>query len=210
VQNVVFYATASTVIPLLLIAMMATRSLRPGEFRRQSVSTVLVFGLPIVGELAAFVFLFLERVPYVLAIILATLTWFGLLSQLGLAFWWLIELIGRGTPLELGEISDQARIDASNVRLACEHVVDVSDSVDEEIPDAVTSLPRADVGTIVDVLSRAATLWIAKRAKFQPSATQIMLWLRLWRDRRRMAQWPHRCENFEDMLGWPSPYHLGA
>jgi uncharacterized protein len=90
----VFYATAATVIPLLLISVIATRSLRPGELRRQSTSIMLIFGLPILGEIAAFAFLFFEPMPSAVAAFLSILTWAGLLSQLGLAAWWLASLIG--------------------------------------------------------------------------------------------------------------------
>jgi len=92
-DSVVFYATAATVIPLLLISVMATRSWRPGELQQQSTSTMLIFGLPIIGELAAFAFLFFEPMPAAVAAILSVLTWAGLLSQLGLATWWLASLI---------------------------------------------------------------------------------------------------------------------
>jgi hypothetical protein len=91
----VFYATAATVIPLLLISTMATRSLRPGELQQQPRTTALGFGLPIVGEIAAFAFLFFEPVPPAAAAALAIVTWAGLISQLGLAAWWLAELIRR-------------------------------------------------------------------------------------------------------------------
>jgi uncharacterized Zn finger protein (UPF0148 family) len=95
VKNEIFYASAATVIPLLLIAVMATRTLRVGEFSQQPGITVLAFGLPVIGELAAFAFLFFEPVPTAAAVILALLTWVGLLSQLALAAWWLAELIRR-------------------------------------------------------------------------------------------------------------------
>jgi hypothetical protein len=95
VRNDTFYAAAATVIPLLLIAIMATRSLRPGELRQQPTSTALAFGLPIIGELAAFAFLFFEPAPTAAAVILAVVTWAGLLSQLGFAAWWLVELLRR-------------------------------------------------------------------------------------------------------------------
>ena len=57
-----FYLAAATVIPLLLIAVMATRSLRPGALQQQPTSTALVFGLPVTSELAVFSFLFFEPV----------------------------------------------------------------------------------------------------------------------------------------------------
>jgi uncharacterized protein len=97
VDSVVFYATAATVIPLLLIAVMATRSLMPGQLQRQPTSTVLIFGLPIVGEVAAFAFLFFEPMPAAAAVILSVLTWAGLLSQLGVAAWWLMDLVRSDT-----------------------------------------------------------------------------------------------------------------
>jgi hypothetical protein len=97
-DNSDFYIAAATVIPLLLIAIMATRSLRPGALQQQPTSTVLVFGLPVIGELTAFSFLFFEPVPMAVAVILAVLTWAGLLSQLALAVWWLAELIRRDAP----------------------------------------------------------------------------------------------------------------
>jgi hypothetical protein len=92
-QNIDFYTTAATVIPLLLIAVMASRSLRSGELQTQPASTVLIFGLPVIGELAAFAFLFFRPVPNAAAAALAVVTWLGLLSQLGVASWWLAELI---------------------------------------------------------------------------------------------------------------------
>jgi hypothetical protein len=95
-DNEVFYVTAATVIPLLLIAVMATRSLRVGQFSHQPIITTLVFGLPVIGELATFAFMFFEPVPAAAAVILALVTWAGLLSQLGLAAWWLAELVAGG------------------------------------------------------------------------------------------------------------------
>ena len=56
-HNSDFYVAAATVIPLLLIALIATRSFRPGEMRDQPTMAVLTFGLPIIAELAAFSFL---------------------------------------------------------------------------------------------------------------------------------------------------------
>lgn len=94
----VFYATAATVIPLLLISVIATRSWRPGELQRQSTSALLIFGIPIIGEVAAFAFLFVEPMPPVPSVILSILTWAGLLSQLGLATWWLTSLISSEIP----------------------------------------------------------------------------------------------------------------
>jgi zinc-ribbon domain len=93
--NETFYAVAATVIPLLLIAVMATRSLRVGEFSRQAPITLLIFGLPVLAELAAFAFLFFEPVPTAAAVILAVATWAGLLSQLAVAAWWCAGLIDR-------------------------------------------------------------------------------------------------------------------
>src|SRR5215469_10505773 len=93
-----FYVAAATVIPLLLIAIMAARSFRPGDLQRQPVSTVLLFGLPVIGELAAFSFLFFAPVPAAAAGVLAIVTWAGLLSQLAFAVWWLGELIRRDLP----------------------------------------------------------------------------------------------------------------
>jgi hypothetical protein len=93
-----FYVAAATVIPLLLIAVMATRNLRPGELERQPTITTLVFGLPVIGELAAFSFLFFQPVPATAAAILAMATWAGLLSQLAIALWWLATLIVPGFP----------------------------------------------------------------------------------------------------------------
>ncbi len=92
-DNEAFYVAAVTVIPLLLIAVMATRSLRVGEFSSQPRITVLIFGLPVLGELGAFAYLFFEPVPTAAAVILALVTWAGLLSQLGVAVWWCAELI---------------------------------------------------------------------------------------------------------------------
>ncbi len=92
-DNEAFYVAAVTVIPLLLIAVMATRSLRVGEFSSQPRITVLIFGLPVLGELGAFAYLFFEPVPTAAAVILALVTWAGLLSQLGVAVWWCTELI---------------------------------------------------------------------------------------------------------------------
>jgi hypothetical protein len=80
---------------LLLIAVMATRSLRVGEFSRQARITLLIFGLPVLAELAAFAFLFFEPVPTAAAVILAVATWAGLLSQLAVAAWWCAGLIER-------------------------------------------------------------------------------------------------------------------
>jgi len=97
-DNSTFYAAAATVIPLLLIAIMATRSLRPGELQRQPTSTVLVFGLPVIGEVAAFAFLFFAPVPTAAVAILAVVTWAGVLSQLAFAAWWLAELLRREPP----------------------------------------------------------------------------------------------------------------
>jgi len=77
-----FYVAAATVIPLLLIAVMATRILKPGELQEQRTVSVLVFGLPVIGELAAFSFLFFAPVPTTVAAIFAVATWAGLLSQL--------------------------------------------------------------------------------------------------------------------------------
>jgi hypothetical protein len=94
-KNEVFYVTAATVIPLLLIAVMATRSLRVGEYQQRPIIAALAFGLPVIGELAAFVFLFFEPIPNVAAVILAVMTWAGLLNQLALAAWWLAGLIKR-------------------------------------------------------------------------------------------------------------------
>lgn len=93
--NETFYAVAATVIPLLLIAVMATRSLRVGEFSGRRRITLLIFGLPVLAELAAFAFLFFEPVPTAAAVILAVATWAGLLSQLGVAAWWCAGLIER-------------------------------------------------------------------------------------------------------------------
>lgn len=92
-DNSEFYIAAATVIPLLLIAVMATRTLQPGELREQPTSTVLVVGLPVVGEVAAFAFLFFMPVPTAAAIVLAIVTWAALLSQLAVVVWWLAALI---------------------------------------------------------------------------------------------------------------------
>lgn len=94
----VFYATAATVIPLLLISVIATRSWRPGELHQQSTSALLIFGIPVIGEVAAFAFLFFEPMPAAASAILSILTWAGLLSQLGLAIWWLTSLISSDAP----------------------------------------------------------------------------------------------------------------
>jgi len=91
-HNEVFYATAATVIPLLLISVIATRSMRAGELHQQATSTILIFGVPVIGETAALAFLFFEPMPTAAAVILSALTWAGLLSQLGLAAWWLTDL----------------------------------------------------------------------------------------------------------------------
>jgi hypothetical protein len=93
----VFYATAATVIPLLLISVMATRSLKPGELQQLPTITILMFGLPVLGEIATFAYLFFEPTFALAAAILAVLTWAGLLSQLGLATWWLADLISSET-----------------------------------------------------------------------------------------------------------------
>jgi uncharacterized protein len=98
VDSDVFYATAATVIPLLLISVIATRSWRPGELQQQPASALLIFGIPVIGEVAAFAFLFFEPVPTAGALILSILTWAGLLSQLGLATWWLTSLISGDAP----------------------------------------------------------------------------------------------------------------
>jgi hypothetical protein len=95
VNNETFYASAATVIPLLLIAVMATRALRTGEFSHQPRMTLLVFGLPVIGEMAAFAYLFFEPLPAPAAAVLGLATWAGLISQLGLAAWWLSELVRR-------------------------------------------------------------------------------------------------------------------
>jgi hypothetical protein len=69
-NNEVFCASATTVIPLLLIAVMATRTLRAGEFSGHPAVTVLASGLPVISEVAAFAFLFFEPVPAAAALIL--------------------------------------------------------------------------------------------------------------------------------------------
>ena len=81
----IFYTTAATVIPLLLIGVIATRTLHVGEFSHRPMSTYLVFGPPIVGETAAFAFLFLfARVEHSrITAILAPTTWGTMLDQLG-------------------------------------------------------------------------------------------------------------------------------
>ena len=109
-----FYATAATVIPLLLISTMAARSLRPGELQQQPGTTALGFGLPIIGEIAAFAFLFFEPVPSAAAATLAVVTWAGLISQLGLAAWWVAELIRRHAPkVPVGHDDNPAVTDSS-------------------------------------------------------------------------------------------------
>ena len=97
-RNTDFYAAAVTVIPLLLIATMAARSFRPGELQRQPFGAVLIFGLPVIGEVAAFAYLFFAPVPAAAAAILAVVTWITLLSQLVPAVWWVMELIRRDSP----------------------------------------------------------------------------------------------------------------
>lgn len=96
--NEIFYASAATVIPLLLIAIIATRSFRVGEYQDQRIITIAIFGMPVIGEIAAFAFLFFEPIPTFATAILAIGTWIGLISQLGLAVWWLLELIRRDIP----------------------------------------------------------------------------------------------------------------
>ena len=105
-DNSDFYIAAATVIPLLLIAIMAARSFRPGDLQQQPVSTVLLFGLPIIGEIAAFSFLFFAPVPTAAAAVLAIVTWAGLLSQLAFAVLWLGELIRDDSPSETESASD--------------------------------------------------------------------------------------------------------
>ena len=94
-----FYVAAATVIPLLLIAVMATRSLAPGELHPQRVSTLWIFGLPVLGEVATFAFLFFQPVPFGVGLCLAIATWAGLLSQLIVAVWWTLELVRPRPPL---------------------------------------------------------------------------------------------------------------
>jgi hypothetical protein len=114
VDKNLFYATAATVIPLLLISTMATRSLRPGELQQQPRTTALGFGLPIVGEIAAFAFLFFEPVPPAVAATLAVVTWAGLISQLALAAWWVAVLIGPHAPkVPIGHDDSPAVIDTT-------------------------------------------------------------------------------------------------
>jgi hypothetical protein len=99
-----FYVTAATVIPLLLIALIATRSFRPGEMGYQPIMAVLTFGLPLIGELAAFSFLFASPVSTPDAVVFAVVTWAGLLSELALAAWWGAELVRRDVPSQWGSI----------------------------------------------------------------------------------------------------------
>ena len=101
-DNSAFYIAASTVIPLLLIALIATRSFRPGEMNEQPIITLVTFGLPIIGEVAAFSFLFFAPVPTAAAAPLAVATWAGLLSQLALVAWWVAELLRPDVPSEPG------------------------------------------------------------------------------------------------------------
>jgi hypothetical protein len=101
-DNSDFYVAAATVIPLLLIALIATRSFRPGQMRKHPIIAVLMFGLPVIGEIAAFSFLFFAPVPTAAAALLAVATWAGLLSQLALAAWWVAELLRRDIPPEPG------------------------------------------------------------------------------------------------------------
>lgn len=63
---------------------------------------MLIFGLPVLGELAVFAYLFFEPVPTAAAVILAVITWAGLLSQLSVAAWWCAELIRRDTTVAQG------------------------------------------------------------------------------------------------------------
>ncbi len=102
-----FYLGAATVIPLLLIALIASRSFRPGQMRDQPVTAMLTFVLPVIGELAAFSFLFSAPVPTPAAVVLAVATWAGLLGELALAVFWGAELLRRDlmallTPTEHG------------------------------------------------------------------------------------------------------------
>ncbi|HVX19876.1 MAG TPA: zinc ribbon domain-containing protein [Acidimicrobiales bacterium] len=115
-DNESFYVAAVTVIPLLLIAVMATRSLAVGAFRRQPTTTVLVFGLPILGEVAGFAFLFFKPVPIGAAVLLAICTWVGLVSQLALAAWWLVDLIRPpGAKVPVGQEANHPVAEASTV-----------------------------------------------------------------------------------------------
>ncbi len=101
-NNSDFYIAAATVIPLLLIAVMATRSMRRGELQTQPIVTLLSFGLPVIGEVAAFSFLFFAPLPTGATVVLAIVTWAGLLSQLALGAWWLAELIRQDSPSAAG------------------------------------------------------------------------------------------------------------
>jgi hypothetical protein len=110
VNHETFYVAAATVIPLLLIAVMATRSLKPGQLHLQRISTILIFGLPVIGEIAAFSFLFFQPVPSWASSILAVATWAGLLSQLVVAIWWTHDLV---TPYRLMS-GDEPPVDVSS------------------------------------------------------------------------------------------------
>lgn len=94
-DNSDFYFAAASVIPLLLIGVMATRSLALGAMSRRPAEKILVLGLgtAVIGEIAVFAFLFFEPVPTAVAVILAAVTWAGLLGQLALAMWWLVGLL---------------------------------------------------------------------------------------------------------------------
>jgi hypothetical protein len=90
-----FYIAAASVIPLLLIGLMAARVLRLGEMsgRLEGKILVLGLGLAVIGEIAVFSFLFFEPVPTAAAVILAVATWAALLGELSLATWWLVGLL---------------------------------------------------------------------------------------------------------------------
>ena len=92
-NNETFYSTAATVVPILLFAMMAARNLAPGQFNSQKVLTLFLFGLPALGAVGAFAYLFFKPQPRWAAGLLAGVTWAGLASQFAFAGWWISELI---------------------------------------------------------------------------------------------------------------------
>jgi hypothetical protein len=96
-----FYVAASTVIPLLLIAVMATRSLDTWGATKavhQQCAGVRFAGH---GRTCGLLFLVLRAHADRVGSDSRRLTWAGLLSQLALALWWLLELIRRDLPSAL-------------------------------------------------------------------------------------------------------------
>jgi hypothetical protein len=107
--NETFYSTAATIVPILLFAMMAARNLVPGQLSVQRFSTVLLFGLPIVGALAAFAFLYFQPVPKWAEALLASVTWLALISQFLFGAWWIGELV---KPASAAQASDGQQLAA--------------------------------------------------------------------------------------------------